>query len=109
MNAGANKVRRIEFGLTEDKENELKNEAIKEACGDARTKADAIASGLGFKIVRVATARESGVYVAPYRAEGFGGGYGMPIPTPAPMAIPPPIEPKEVKVSATIDVVYECR
>ncbi len=109
MNAGANKVRRIEFGLTEDKENELKNEAIKEACGDARTKADAIASGLGFKIVRVATARESGVYVAPYRAEGFGGGYGLPIPTPAPMAIPPPIEPKEVKVSATIDVVYECR
>ncbi|MEA2075297.1 MAG: SIMPL domain-containing protein [Euryarchaeota archaeon] len=110
MNAGANKVRRIEFGLTEDKENELKNEAIKEACGDARTKADAIASGLGLKIVRVATARESGVYVAPYRAEGFGGGgYGMPIPTPAPMAIPPPIEPKEVKVSATIDVVYECR
>jgi len=109
MNAGANKVRRIEFGLTEDKEKELKNEAIKEACEDARTKADAIASGLGLKITRVATARESGVYVAPYRAEGFGGGYPMPIPTPAPMAIPPPIEPKEVKVSATIDVVYDCR
>jgi hypothetical protein len=109
MNVGANKVRRIEFGLTEAKEKELKNEAIKEACGDARAKADAIASGLGLKIVRVATVRESGVYVAPYRAEGFGGGYPMPIPTPAPMAIPPPIEPKEVKVSATIDVVYDCR
>lgn len=109
MNAGANKVRRIEFGLTEDKEKELKTEAIKEACEDARTKADAIASGLGLKITRVATARESGVYVAPYRAEGFGGGYPIPIPTPAPMVVPPPIEPKEVKVSAAIDVVYECR
>jgi len=105
MNAGANKVRRIEFGLTEDKEKELKDEAIKKACEDARTKADAIARGLGLKITRVATARESGVYVA-YRAEGFE--YPIPIPTPAPMAIPPPIEPKEVKVSATIDVVYEC-
>jgi len=109
MNAGANKVRRIEFGLTEDKEKKLRSEAIKEACEDARKKADAIAGGLGLKIIRVATVRESGIYVAPYRAEGFGGGYGMPIPTPAPMAIPPPIEPKEVKVSATIDVVYECR
>lgn len=102
-------MRRIEFGLSEDKENELKNEAMKEACKDARTKADAMASGLGLRIIRVATARVSGVYVAPYRAEGFGGGYGMPMPTPAPMAIPPPIEPKEVKVSATIDVVYECK
>ena len=109
MNAGANKVRRIEFGLTEDKRRELKNEALKEACKDARTKADAIASGLGLRITRIATAKESGTYVAPYRAEVFGSEYAMPIPTSAPEAIPPPIEPKEVKVSATIDIAYECR
>ena len=109
MNAGANKVRRIEFGLTEDKRRELKNEALKEACKDARTKADAIASGLGLRITRIATAKESGTYVAPYRAEVFGSEYAMPIPTTAPKAIPPPIEPKEVKVSATIDIAYECR
>ena len=109
MNAGANKVRRIEFGLTEDKKRELRNEALKEACKDARTKADAIASGLGLKITRIATARESGTYVAPYRTEVFGGEYAMPVPTPAPKAIPPPIEPKEMKVSATIDIAYECR
>ncbi len=109
MNAGANKVRRIEFGLTEDKKREVKNEALKEACKDARTKADAIASGLGLRITRIATAKESGTYVAPYRAEVFGSEYAMPIPTSAPKAIPPPIEPKEVKVSATIDIAYECR
>lgn len=109
MNAGANKVRRIEFGLTEDKKREVKNEALKEACKDARTKADAIASGLGLKITRIATARESGTYVAPYRTEVFGGEYAMPVPTPAPKAISPPIELKEVKVSATIDITYECR
>jgi len=109
MNAGANKVRRIEFGLTEDKKREVKNEALKEACKDARTKADTIASGLGLKITRIATARESGTYVAPYRTEVFGGEYAMPVPTPAPKAISPPIELKEVKVSATIDIAYECR
>ena len=109
MNAGANKVRRIEFGLTEDKKREVKNEALKEACKDARTKADTIASGLGLKITRIATARESGTYVAPYRTEVFGGEYAMPVPTPAPKAISPPIELKEVKVSATIDITYECR
>ncbi|MCW7069773.1 MAG: SIMPL domain-containing protein [Methanophagales archaeon] len=109
MNAGANKVRRIEFGLTEDKKREVKNEALKEACKDARTKADAIASGLGLKITRIATARESGTYVAPYRTEVFGGEYAMPVPTPAPKAVSPPIELKEVKVSATIDITYECR
>ena len=109
MNAGANKVRRIEFGLTEDKKREVKNEALKEACKDARTKADTIASGLGLKITRIATARESGTYVAPYRTEVFGGEYAMPVPTPAPKAISPPIELNEVKVSATIDITYECR
>jgi hypothetical protein len=99
-------VRRIEFGLTEAKEKELRSEAIEEACRDARAKADAVASGLGLTIIRVATARESGVSVAPYRAEGFG---EYPMAIPAPMAIPPPIEPKEVTVSATIDVTYECQ
>lgn len=107
INAGANKVRRIEFGVTEDKEKTLRKEAIKEACEDAKSKADAIASGLGLEVVRVSEVRESGVYVEPYRSRGFE--YALAIPTPAPMAIPPPIEPKEVKVSATIDVVYECK
>ena len=99
INAGANKARRIEFELTEDKKKELRKEAIKEACDDARAKADAIASGLGLELVRVSAVSESGVYVEPYRAEGFENT----------KAVPLPIEPKEVKVSATINVVYECR
>jgi len=79
----------------------LREEAIKEACDDARAKADAIASGLGLELVRVSAVSESGVYVEPYRAEGVGYLTSK--------AVPPPIEPKEVKVSATINVVYECR
>ncbi len=109
INAGANKVRRIEFGLTEDKEKALRNEAIKEACEDAKSKADAIASGFGLAIIKVSAIRESGVYVEPYWSRGFEYAIPIPAPTPALMEIPPPIEPKEVKVSATIDVVYECK
>jgi uncharacterized protein YggE len=64
------KVRRIEFGLNEDKKKELKKEAIKEACVDADAKADAIASGLGLEVVRVSAVKESGVYVEQAYREG---------------------------------------
>ena len=100
-------MRRIEFGLNEDKEKKLRKEAIKEACEDAKSKADAIASGLGLELVRVFAVRESGVYVEPYRGGRFD--YAISIPTSMPEALAPPIEPKEVEVRATINVVYECR
>lgn len=108
INAGANKVKRIEFGLNEDKKKELKKEAIKEACEDAESKSDAIASGLGLEVVRVSAVKESGVYVEQaYRA---GGGFDYEIPTAASLVeLAPPIEPKAVEVHATINVVYKCR
>jgi len=106
INAGANKVRRIEFGLNEDKKKELKKEAIKEACEDAESKADAIASGLGLEVVRVSAVKESGVYVEQAYREG---GFDYAIPTGAPMALAPPIEPKAVEVHAAINVVYKSR
>jgi len=106
INTGANKVRRIEFGLTEDKEKELRKEAIKEACENTESKAEAIASGLGLEIVKVFAAKESGVSVEAYRG-GFE--YAIPVPTPAPKALAPPIKPGDVKVSATVSIVYECR
>ena len=72
-------MKRIEFGLSEDNEKELRKEAIKEACEDAKSKADTIASGLGLELVRVSAVRESGVYVEPYRGGRFD--YAIPIPT----------------------------
>jgi uncharacterized protein YggE len=106
ITAGANRVTNVEFGLTDAKEQDLRQEALREACGDARLKADAIAGGLGLKIIGVATAREGGVYTYPYRAGGFeeaamySGG--------APMAVPTAIEPNDVTVSATVQVDYKC-
>ena len=103
--AGANNVQRIEFGLTEDKERDLTKEAIKEACADADSKANVIASSLGLENLKVASVRESGVYVVvPYR----GGGIESSIPIPKSAALAPPTRPKAQEVSATIEVVYEC-
>jgi uncharacterized protein YggE len=104
-NAGANTVQSIEFGLTKEKEKEARDDAIQEACDDAESKAQAIASGLGLDIVRVLSVRESGVYVEPYRKAGYN--FDSLLPTPVP-ALAPPIEPKVVEVRATIEVVYEC-
>ncbi|MCW3132977.1 MAG: SIMPL domain-containing protein [Methanophagales archaeon] len=105
IDAGANNVRSVVFGLNETREKESKYAAINEACGDAKGKAGAIASGFGLNIVRVVEVKESSVYVTPCRAGGGYYEYALQIPTP----IAPPIEPGEIEVSATIDVVYECR
>ena len=100
--AGANNVQKIEFGLTEAEEKEQKNEAIKKACEDADSKADAIASSFDLVILRVAAVREIGVSAYPYRAGGFDEA------VPMAKSIAPPIIPKAVEVKATIEVVYEC-
>ena len=102
--AGANNVQRIEFGLTEAEEKKQKNEAIKKACTDAESKAYAIASSFDLVILRVASVRESSVSAYSYRVGGFN--EGVPIAKAGAMA--PPISPKAVEVSATIEVVYEC-
>lgn len=104
IDAGANKVRWIEFGLNETREKESKYAAIKEACEDAKGKAEAIASGFGLNIIRVVEIRESGVYVSPNRAGGEYDESVMSMPAP----ILPPIEPGEIEVSATLSVTYEC-
>ncbi|HDS45720.1 MAG TPA: DUF541 domain-containing protein [Methanomicrobia archaeon] len=105
ISAGANTVNHVVFGLTEERERDLRQQALTEACADARTKADAIASGLGLKIVGVATVTEGGVYTYPYRAGGYDEYAKY---APAPSVVPTPIEPQDVTVSASIQVVYRC-
>ena len=104
ISAGANTVNHVTFGLTEERERNLRQQALTEACADARTKADAIASGLSLKIIGVATVTETGVYTYPYRA----GGYDEYAKYAAPTVAPTPIEPQDVTVSASIQVEYRC-
>ncbi len=104
IDAGATKVRGIEFGLNETREKESKYAAMEEACEDAKGKAEAIARGFGLNIIRVVEIRESGVYVIPCRTGGEYDEYAMSMPA----TIPPPIEPGEIEVSATLSVTYKC-
>jgi hypothetical protein len=49
--------------------------------------------------------REGSVYVYPYRGSGFKE-YSMV--ASEPMPVPTPIEPKDVVVTATVEIVYTC-
>ncbi len=104
--AGANRVTGIEFGLTDEREQTLRHDALSEACADARQKADTIAGATGLKILGVSTVREGGVYVYPYRGSDFKE-YSMVSSTPMPV-VPTPIEPKGIVVTATVEIVYTC-
>ncbi len=106
ISAGATTVNNVIFGLTEERERDLRQQALTEACADARAKADALASGLSLTIVGVATVTETGVYAYPYRAGGYDeyAKYAV-----APTVAPTPIEPQDVTVSAAIQVEYRCR
>ncbi len=56
VNAGANRVQGVYFSLTNEKRDQIKIDALAMAAKNARVKADAIASGLEVRIVRVLSA-----------------------------------------------------
>ena len=75
VNNGANQIPNINFGLTEEKEQEYKKQALAEAAKNAKAKAETIAESLGVKLGKVKTVSESNYYYTPYtyamaRAEG---------------------------------------
>jgi uncharacterized protein YggE len=59
VSAANTQIFSVRFELTERNQAELKSEAIYEATRDARDKADAMASGLGMKVVRAVSASDS--------------------------------------------------
>lgn len=97
---GANQINNINFGLTEEKEQEYKRQALAEATKNAKAKAETIADSLGVKLGKIKTVSESNYYYAPYR-------YGM-----ADVAIEKAYDeaaqvlPSDVSVTATISLVY---
>jgi len=60
------------------------------------------AASLGVKIIRVASADETGYYLSPYYYD-YGYSFAVPAPIPAPPRIMPPTE---VEVTVTIRVTY---
>ncbi len=64
---GANQINNINFGLSEEKEQQHKKEALSKAAANAKEKAETIAESLGVKLGKIKTVTESNYYYAPYR------------------------------------------
>jgi uncharacterized protein YggE len=103
VKAGANSVDNVAFGLSREKEVQVKGDALKLAAGKAKEKAQAMADSLGVHLGRVLSASES-AYYTPY-VNNFR------LESKAMMAdaaaAPTPITPGKVDVDTTVDVVYE--
>jgi hypothetical protein len=100
MQAGANNVNRLIFTLKDEQGAQL--EALRAASAKAKTKAEAIASSLGLKIVRISAVSEGERSFQPIyrqataaRAEGLAA------------APPTPVEPGTVDVRSTVSLTAE--
>ncbi len=102
IQSGVNKIGGISFGLTEAKELEVKQIALKEASETAKRKAESIASGLNLTISNVSSVQESNAYYAPnYKS------YDMVEQTAGSDGVRTPVIAGEVQVTASVSVVFE--
>src|SRR3989338_10000427 len=101
---GANEINNIEFSLSPEKEKEYKNQAIAEATAKAKAKAETMAKGLEAKLGKVISVSESNFNYYPYTYDMLNKAAGT-------MAIKESatVLPKDVTVTANVNVVYELR
>ena len=103
---GATNIQNVQFGLSKAKEDEARDQALRDATKKARNKAEAIADGLGADLGKVISAGENFIYtpyqryldvaeVAMIKESGAGS--------------LPPISPSNVMVSAQVNVAYELK
>ena len=105
VDAGANEVQRVDFGLTREKEKEVYSEALVRASQIAEEKADSIAASLGLRLGNVISVAESSAGYTPYRYYDYGVGE---------MAVKAtgestPISPEKITVSGYVSLVYEIK
>ncbi|WP_096592485.1 SIMPL domain-containing protein [Halorubrum ezzemoulense] len=101
IDAGADEVQRIEFGLSEETEREVREEAIAQAMSNADADAAALADASGLEVsgvYEVSTGRsQSRPYVAQTYESAAGGDAGAAT----------AVESGDVSVSVSVNVVYE--
>ena len=116
--AGANEINDVTFTVSDDRQTELKSDAIADAVAKARADASSVADAMDVTIVGPVEISTTGSRLSPYRMYmSYDTGYGrmvtpeeMPVPMPTPaVAAPPQIQPGDVTVSAQVTVVYEFR
>ncbi len=103
VQAGANNVESISFELSDEKQNEVKTEALRKATQNARSKAEALADGAGVRLGKVLSLSENSYVVMPFYRESMMAKAdmgGMEVPTTE-------VSPQDVRISAQVSVSYE--
>jgi uncharacterized protein YggE len=98
VKAGANQVQSLRFMLKD--ETEVQTQALREAAGKARKKADALAAALGVKILRILQVEEGGGGAVPFQTRAFGAEM-------AKMDTQTPIEPDTIEVNGIVTLTVE--
>ena len=103
---GANQINNINFGLSEEKEQEYKKQALAEATKNAKSKAETIAQSLDVKLGKIKSVSESSFRYMPYPVAmeaKAGGDFAI---DEAEAAV---VMAKDVTVTATISLVYNIK
>ncbi len=101
VDAGATGVNSISFELSKTAEKDAKNEALKRAVQDAKSKAEALAEGIDKRLGKVVSVSINEYYAYPVMRGAVAMAEWMD------KAVPPPIAPQELDVSASVQVVFE--
>lgn len=97
-------VNYINFELSTAKSNEYKAKVLAEASKDAKTKAEAIAEGLGRKVGSLVSVSTSDYYYNPYPLYRMDAAEGVNVKT-----VATDIQPKSLDITASVTVVYEIK
>ncbi len=98
---GANDIDRVAFGLTKEKEKEVKQQAMILASNDAKEKAVALTTNLGISLLKPISISESSFYYQPFEYAR-----GALLEKAAAETV---ISPQKLDVSASVNLVYEIR
>lgn len=102
VNAGANGVDSVSFGLTEEKQKEVNKEALSMASKNAEDKAEAITESIGVSLGKLVTISESNFNYIPYMIQGaqFEKAAGAPATE---------ILPQTLEITASVNLIYEIK
>lgn len=95
----------VNFELSQEKQNEYKAQALREATQDARIKAEAIAEGLGKKLGNIVSTSDSSFDYYPWRMYEMAAGATV---SEAKQAVTD-IQPGEQEIQGRVSVVYKLR
>ncbi len=101
VDAGANQVNYIAFSLSEEKQLELRSEALIAAVRQARGDADAVAGALGMSVTGVKEVQVAGGYIPLQYADAAFAEEAIAARVPTPV-----IEPSTLDVTATVSITY---